>query len=282
MYKLDIQLFTEDDKKEMSKEQEKELLERLGVKEEALAEEKVEEQVEKQTEEQVEEKVEEQVEEEVEEQAEEQVEEQKGGIAELRRKQKEDAQKVKELEKLKKQQEEEFKTKTEKLMKAVRLGIKGDTEEEVLANLKDYEVKEEAKTKGLTEEQILAQEELEEKMNSLTQREQEYFFNKRAFDLQRDLNLSNEQIKDFINRASSTGINLLTSGVDFKTIYNNLYGNAINDPQIQALQKQIDQLMKENEKLKNDRAPGSTPPGGTSEENPEDWLTQIRNMKVEN
>ena len=277
MYKLDIQLFAEDDKKEMSKEQEKELLERLGVKEETLTEEQVE--TEEQTEKQVEEEVEEQVEKQVEEQVE---EEQKGGIAELRRKQKEDAQKVKELEELKKLQEEEFKTKTEKLMKAVRLGIKGDTEEEVLANLKDYEVKEEAKTKGLTEEQILAQEELEEKMNSLTQREQEYFFNKRAFDLQRDLNLSNEQIKDFINRASSTGINLLTSGVDFKTIYNNLYGNTINDPQIQALQKQIDQLMKENEKLKNDRAPGSTPPGGTTEEDPEDWLTQIRNMKVKN
>lgn len=275
MIKLDIQLFADEPTEE------EELLERLGVKK--TDQEETPEEVETAPEEETEEETpeEETPEEETEEETpEEEVEDSKGkgGISELRKKQREDAKRLKELEEEKKKLEEEAARTKKKLLKAVRLGIKGETEEEILENLEEFEVKEEAKTKGLTEEQIKKEKEIEEKMQSLSQRERQIIFNQRSFDMQKTLGLTNEQVMEFIEMSANTGINLETTPVDFKIIYNRIMPKESLDPQsLEELRKENERLKKELEAFKKTQAPGASPKGGkTKTISDDDWLKQFR------
>lgn len=199
------------------------------------------------------------------------------GISELRKKQREDAKKVKELEKEKNEIAKKAEENKKRLIKAIRLGIKGDTEEEILNNLTAYEIKEEAETKGLTEEQITAQKELEEKMKELNDREKKFLFNNRIFNLQKELDLTEEEIMEFITVSGETGIDLLTSGVNFKNIYERIMKKPESSKE-QELLKKISELEAEIAILKNNSAaPGKSIPGSSGSSG--DWFDELRAMK---
>lgn len=206
----------------------------------------------------------------------------KGGIAELRKKQKEDAKRLKELEQEKENFEKESKSKQERLIKAIRFGIKGETEEEILENLTSYEVKQEAETKGLTEEQIRAQKDLEERMKNLTQKEQEVVFNSRIFGMQQSLNLTQDDVMEFIKVAGETGINLFTNSVDFKTIYERIMPKPSAEvANNQELLDKIATLEKELEEYRDNRAPGKGAKGKGEPSNLS-WLDMIEQAKGPN
>lgn len=207
------------------------------------------------------------------------VKDKKGGIKELREQNKANAKKAKELEDAKIKLEQDTKDKTTKLMKAIKLGIKGETEEEVLANLETHENQEEAKTKGLTEEQIRKEKELNEKMSKLTEEQRMFVFNQRAFNLQKEKDLSPQQLNSFILKAGSLGIDLVTNVASFSKIYDEIMITPTGTPtaELTAAQLEIKELKAEIERLKNPTgAPGKTPPGTT--QSGQGWEATLRNM----
>lgn len=186
------------------------------------------------------------------------------GIKSLRENYEKQKKQTKELEEAKKKLEEESKIKTDKLIKAIKLGIKGETEEEILLNLQEHELKEEAERSGLTEEQIRKDQELSQKMEKLSKEQQELLFNRRAFDLQQELNLTTEETLKFVEECGNLGINLFTTTASFKDIYNRLYNS---EPQniLAEKEKEIEELKKEIKELKKEKAPGRSPSGDTGE-----------------
>lgn len=165
-------------------------------------------------------------------------------------KEKED--KLKELEETK----EKEKVIRDNLFRASKLGITGETIEEVLEKLEAHDIKSEADKKGLTEEQIKKEKELEEKMKNLNQSQTEMLFNQRAFDLQKNKGLSSEEINKFVVEAAEIGINLLSTGVDFKRIYERLNPSDNTSSIFQEKDAKIAELEAEVQRLKDSTVPG--------------------------
>lgn len=178
-------------------------------------------------------------------------------IAQMRETVKERDARIKELEDAQKSQEEL----QEKLFRAARLGIKGETLEEVLENLEAHDVKTEAEKSGLTEEQIRKEKELETKLKELNSAQTEVIFNQRAYNLQVSKGLSSEQLNKFIGDAASIGINLLATGIDFKKIYERLYPEDQSTGVIAEKDKTIAELEAQIAQLKGQTVPGSGVPG---------------------
>jgi hypothetical protein len=205
-------------------------------------------------------------------------EKKKGGIKALREAHEAEKKKAKELEEQKNKLETDTKTTKEKLIKAIKLGIKGETEEEILQNLSDYEVKEEATKTGLTEEQVRKEKDLQERMKKLNDQEQEILFNRRAYNLQKTKNLTEEQIMAFIEKAGKIGINLLTNPTPFEEIYDSV----IIAPKLNESEKdkKIRELSEEITRLKNIQAPGKTVDGVVVQIDPnsKDWEAELSKM----
>lgn len=205
--------------------------------------------------------------------------EEKGGIKELREAHKAEKKRAKELEEARLKLEEENRTTKEKLLKAIKLGIKGETEEEILENLSAYEVKEEAGKTGLTEDQVRKEAQLKAEMEALSREKQETLFNKRAYNLQKEVGIDDNQLLEFIQVATEIGVNLLSTTTDFKKIYDRIMGTNViatvteKDRQIAALNAEI-------ARLKGEKAPENGVTGQTKKEIDEsDWEALIANAK---
>lgn len=172
-------------------------------------------------------------------------------MAQMRETVKERDARIKELEEQQKEQE----GLNEKLFRAAQLGIKGESIEEVLEALEEHDVKKEAEKSGLTEEQIKKEKELEGRLKQLTSKETEMMFNQRAYNLQREKNLSEEDLGKFITDAANIGINLLQTGVDFKKIYERLNPEDSSSGVISEKDKRIAELEAENAKLRGSSVP---------------------------
>ena len=204
--------------------------------------------------------------------------EKKTGIKALREAHEAEKKKAKELEEAKAKLEQESKTTREKLLKAIRLGIKGETEEEILENLEAYEVKEEAGRKGLTEEQVRKDAELKAQMEKLSQEKQEVLFNRRAYQLQVKKNLSEEDVTNFIERASEIGIDLLTNPNDFDKIYDSIMGVGNTDV-VAAKDAEIAELKAEIKRIKGEKAPERSPDGNDDNDKEKDWEQMLKEMQ---
>lgn len=208
----------------------------------------------------------------------------KGGIKALREKQKADAKRAKELEeeqiKLRKDREEI----STKLIRAIKLGIKGDTEEEILLNLENHDIKETAEKGGLTEDQVRKEKELEDKLNKLNERESEFMFNQRAFALQREKNLDEKQLTEFISKAASIGINLFSNPKKFTEIYDQIMLTPDSgDSKFKQLEEDLKKAREEIEQLRSGNGvPGKGVPGNTDTKFTGDFLADLRNMKGKN
>lgn len=205
----------------------------------------------------------------------------KGGIKALREKQKADAKRAKELEeeqiKLRKDREEI----STKLIRAIKLGIKGDTEEEILLNLENHDIKETAEKGGLTEDQVRKEKELEDKLNKLNERESEFMFNQRAFALQREKNLDEKQLTEFISKAASIGINLFSNPKKFTEIYDQIMLTPDSgDSKFKQLEEDLKKAREEIEQLRSGTGvPGKGVPGNPDGKFTGDFLTDLRSMK---
>ena len=205
----------------------------------------------------------------------------KGGIKALREKQKADAKRAKELEEERNRLKKEREEISAKLIRAIKLGIKGDTEEEILLNLENHDIREAAEKGGLTEEQVRKEKELEEKLNKLNQRESEFMFNQRAFALQRERNLDDKQLSEFISKAASIGINLFNNPKKFTEIYDQIMFTPDSDnSKLKQLEEELKKAREEIEKLRSGiGVPGKSVPGSSDTKFTGDFLTDLRNMK---
>ncbi len=202
-----------------------------------------------------------------------------GGIKNLRKSFKENKKKLKEEQDRLKKISDEAAIKAERLVKAIKLGIKGDTEEEILENLSAHEIKDEAEKKGLTEDQIRKEKELEEKTRKLTEQERETQFNRRVVDLRQTKNLTEKQVLDFVRKAGTVGIDLFQNNIDFSTVYDTIMGTPQStNPETAALQKEIEQLKAELASLKNEGEPGKGPKGNGDTGN-KSWEQQLAEME---
>jgi hypothetical protein len=202
----------------------------------------------------------------------------KPSIKELREAHKAEKKRAKTLEEEKNKVEQNSRTTEERLLKAIKLGIKGESKEDILKNLDDYEVKEEATKTGLTEEQVRKEADLKKQLENLTAEKQEIIFNKRAYSLQRELNIGDKELVKFIDTAAKIGINLLETPTDFKEIYKTIMGEQVNAATSEK-DKEILVLKQEIARLKGEKAPEETPGGDKTPPSAEDWLKQIESMK---
>ena len=200
-------------------------------------------------------------------------EEENAGIKALRKAHDDEKKKAKELEDANKTAKEV----TERLIKAVKLGIKGETQEEILANLEAHEIKELAGQTGLTEDQVRKDAELKAEMQKLSAEKQEVLFNRRAYDLQRAKNITNEQVVEFVKTAADLGIDLLTNPTPFDKLYEKVMGGTNSDviAQKDAL---IASLEKQVQALKAGKAPEEGSPGSDGDKTPSNWEEQIAKM----
>ena len=204
--------------------------------------------------------------------------ENKGGIKGLREAHRAEKLRAKELQESKEKLEKDLKTSKDRLMKAIRLGIKGETEEEILQNLDNYEVKEKAGLSGLTEEQVRKEAELQLKLENITKKENEVIFNQRAYKLQIEKGLTEKQLIDFINEATSIGINLSTNPSDFSKIYDKIFKQ---EQVIDTTEKdtKISELTAEIARLRGEKAPENGVEGTAGKADTNDWEATIENMK---
>jgi predicted nucleic acid-binding protein len=202
----------------------------------------------------------------------------KSSIKELRDSYKAEKKKAKELELQRQKLETDNRTVKEKLLKAIKLGIKGETEEEILQNLDNHEVKEEASKSGLTEEQVRKEAELKLEMQKLSEEKKENLFNRRAYNLQRELNIGDKELMKFIQTAAKVGIDLLSTPTDFKEIYNTVMAPQ-DTTALTAKDQEILELKKQIALLKGEKAPEEGPGKTKNPANPDDWEGLIANMK---
>jgi len=199
------------------------------------------------------------------------------GVKGLRKAHKEEKKKAKALEEEKKKLQEESNKIKEKLLKAIKLGIKGETEEEILENLEEHEVKEEANKSGLTEDQIKKEKELKEQMEKLSSEKKELVFNRRAYNLQVKKNLSEKQMMDFIKTATRIGLDLTTNTSDFSDIYDQIMVETKSGNETEKDAK-IRELENELKKYKKEKAP-SKGVKGNSDDQEEDWEKIIEKLE---
>lgn len=202
----------------------------------------------------------------------------KSSIKELRESYKAEKKKAKELELQRQKLETDNRTVKEKLLKAIKLGIKGETEEEILQNLDNHEVKEEASKSGLTEEQVRKEAELKLEMQKLSEEKKENLFNRRAYNLERELKIGNKELMKFIQTAAKVGIDLLNTPTDFKEIYNTVMAPQ-DTTALTAKDQEILELKKQIALLKGEKAPEEGPGKTQNPANPDDWESLIANMK---
>jgi len=200
------------------------------------------------------------------------------GVKGLRKAHKEEKKKAKALEEEKKKLQEESNKIKEKLLKAIKLGIKGETEEEILENLEEHEVKEEANKSGLTEDQIKKEKELKEQMEKLSSEKKELVFNRRAYNLQVKKNLSEKQMMDFIKTATRIGLDLTTNTSDFSDIYDQIMVETKSGNETEKDAK-IRELENELKKYKKEKAPSKGVKGNSDDQKEEDWEKIIEKLE---